>query len=137
MLHLADQDFIARLQALPKTGGDQIDRLGRAACEHDFLGARGIEKSLYLHARRFICVCSELTQGVDAAVNVCVLRAVVVVNRFNNGVRILRRRGVIEIHERVTVDRFRQDRKIRAHALHVEYRLEFFSAHPTHRCLSR
>jgi hypothetical protein len=37
VLHLGDDDFIARLQRRPEAAGHQVQRRGGAACDHDAL----------------------------------------------------------------------------------------------------
>src|SRR5207248_935183 len=72
-----------------------------------------------------------LAEVVDAAMDVGVLRAVVILQRIEDGVRLVRGRAVIEIDQRLAVNLGGEDREVGAHLLDVESgaRLGFQHAH--------
>src|SRR5208283_6124823 len=57
VLKAGDQHLVAFLQeSLAETGGHQVDRLGRAAREDDFVVVPGVEERLDLAPRRIIAL---------------------------------------------------------------------------------
>ena len=123
MLHGGDEHFIPG--ANPRGAEHvrhEIDALGRVARVDDFLDAAGVEIRADLLARPFVLIGRQLTEQVDAAVHVGVYARVVPRQRVEHGLRLLRRRRVIEIDERLAVDLTAQNREIGANPLDVEGR---------------
>src|SRR5262249_200638 len=83
---------------------DKIDGLGGPPDEHDFPVLRGVEKAPDAAPRRLVGLRGALAEKMDAAVYVGVVRGVVPFERLDDGVRLLRRRGIVEVDERPTVD---------------------------------
>src|SRR6185369_9831775 len=55
MLHRRNQDLVAGLEpGHGETVGDRVDRLGRAAGQHDLVARRRVDEARELVARRFI-----------------------------------------------------------------------------------
>ena len=54
VFHFREQYLVPRLQALAVAAGDQVDRLGGAAGEDDFLAAAGVDEIAHLVPCRFV-----------------------------------------------------------------------------------
>ena len=104
--------------------GDEVDRLGRAAHEDDLARLGGVEEPPHPfrapprthRSRRSL---SEM----HAAMDVRVLLAVVARQPSMHGLRLLRRRRVVEIDERLAVDALPENREVLADGGDVESRL--------------
>ncbi len=101
VLQVGDQHFIARLQRRPRVAlRDEIDRLGGAAHEND-LGARArIDEARHAVARGLVHRGRFLAQGMNAAMNVGVVTAFVVVDGLDDRLRALRGGAVVQIGQR-------------------------------------
>ena len=99
---------------------DEVDALGRAAGEDDLARRGGVEERPHLLAGGLVGLGRKLAQHVDAAMDVGVAADVVVHQRVEHGLRLLRRGGVVEIDQRLAVHLLVQDREIRAEARDVE-----------------
>ena len=114
MLHLGDDDLVARPDRLAETRRHQIDRLGPTLGPDDLIRAFGIQEPRHGLARRLEGLGRLIGQGVQAAVDV----GVGVLHRRRQGVdhrpRLLRRGGRVQIDERPAVHRPRQDRELGA-----------------------
>ena len=123
VLHLADEDLVSRpdVRAGPRLC-DEVDGFRRAPEEdHLALGGR-LQEVAYLGTRALVRCRRLLGQRVDAPVDVRVVAAVVVDERVDDRARLLARRRVVEVDEGLSVDGPREDRKLLAHALHIERR---------------
>ena len=123
VLERGDDDLVAFADALPAEGlGHEVDRLGRAADEDDLAGLGGVDERADLLARLLVGVGRLDRERVHAAVDVRVGPSVDVGDRLDDGLRLLRRRRVVEIDERLAVNRAREDREVAADRLDVEGR---------------
>src|SRR5690348_6280157 len=99
---------------------DKVDGFRSAACEDDFARIGGVHKMLNSAAGAFIVFCCALGEKMHAAMNVGVVALVIIANRVDDDLRLLRSGGVIKIDERLAADLLMQDRKILAHEFDVE-----------------
>ncbi|MNS92519.1 hypothetical protein D3C72_1266610 [compost metagenome] len=120
VLHRADQDLVARAQALAKACCHQVDRLGRAAHEHDFLAPGGVDQVSHRVARGLVGIGGALAQGMHAAVDIGVERGIVMRFGIDHALRLLGGGGVVQIDQRLAVDGLAQDGEILAQPLHLQ-----------------
>ena len=121
VLHLRHEDLIACLEPAAAIAlRNQVDRLCRAPCKYDFLGVHRIDECSHLLPRRFERVRRALAQLVDAAVYVRIERGVVTMLAIDHAGRFLARRCVIEVDERLAMNRLFQDREVLAPAGDIE-----------------
>jgi hypothetical protein len=99
---------------------DQVDRLGRAADEDDLARLASVQEGPDELAGAFVVGGRALAEQMDTPVNVGVVVQVVVRDGVDDRPRLLRRRRVVQIHERLPVDRLVQDRKVPADGGGVE-----------------
>ena len=78
-----------------------------------------MDEALHLLTRAFVRRGGALGEQVHPAVHVGVVVEVVAGDRVDHGARLLRRRGVVEIHERLAVDFLVEDGKVLPHPLDV------------------
>ena len=83
---------------------DEVDRLGRVAREHDLVGVGDADQPGRPSREPSVLRGRLLADGVDPAVDVGVVLAVVGVHRLEHDLRLLRGRGGVEIDERLPVD---------------------------------
>ena len=115
VLHLGQDDHVAARDVLPAPRvGDEVDRLGRVAHEHDLVRVLGADERRDLDPRALPGRGRLLGQLVDAAMDVRVVAAVVLVDRVDHDARLLRRRGRVEVHEAMPVDLLVEDREVAA-----------------------
>ena len=121
VLHPGDEHLVAGLQgrASPRLG-HQVDAIRAAPCEDDLAAVAGVDELLQQHAGALVGPRGTLAQEVRGAVDVRVARQVVVGERVDHGSRLLRRIGVVQVHERMAVHLLAQNREVRPDALGVE-----------------
>ena len=121
VLHLGQDDHVAPADVLaaPRVG-DEVDRLGGVAREHDLVRVGDPDQPGRLRTRLLVFGRRPLADRVDPAMDVGVVFAVVGVHRLEDHLRLLRRGGGIQVHERVPVDLLVEDRELRAQALGVD-----------------
>ena len=113
VLETADDDFVIGADVLPTPAlRDQIDRLGRAADEHDFVGGRRVQKAAHLLARPLVGVGRAGGEFVRGAVDVGVFVLVEIFQRRDDRRRLLRGRRVVEPDQSPAVDALVKDRKV-------------------------
>ena len=113
MLHFREQNHVAGLEILRAPGTrDEVDAFGRAAGEHDFVGASGVDEFRRARPGGFVTGRGAIAQFVDAAMDVGVVVFVIMHQRVNHRARLLRRGGVVEINQRLAVDLLVEDGKI-------------------------
>src|SRR5262249_31925751 len=113
VLHRRDDDLVAGTDVCRAVGGrNQIDRLGGSAHEHDLAALARIQEAAHQLARIFIHIGRAFAQPVDAAMDVGVLFGVKASDTIDHRIRLLSRRGVVEIDERFASNALPQDRKI-------------------------
>ncbi len=102
MLHLGDQDQIARFQVGPTPRlRDEVDRLGCVADEDDFALIGSADKGGECLAGVLVEAGGLFRQLIDTAMNVRVGFAVEGRDRVNDGLRLLRAGGTVEEDERI------------------------------------
>src|SRR5262245_9701646 len=123
VLHLGQDDRVAAGDvASAQRVGDEVDRLGRVPGEHDFVGIGRVDEPGDLRPGLLVLGGRFLADRVDPAVDVRVVFAVVVVDGVDDGLRLLRRRGRVEVDEAVAVDLLVEDREVAPEQFRVERR---------------
>ena len=123
VLHHRDDDLVSRTNANASVGlRHQVDGLGCAPHKDDFLGLGRVQEAGGRFPRFLVGVGGPLAQQVHTPMHVRVLVRVVANQSIEHHLRLLRRRGVVEIDERLAVREGAQDRKVFADAAHVERR---------------
>ena len=123
MLERGHDDLVPFADALPAEGlGHEVDRLGRAADEHDLAGLGGIHERSDLLTHLLVGVGRLDRECVHAAVDVRVGPPIHVGDRLDDGLRLLSRCRVVEVDERVAVNLAGEDREAAAEGLDVEAR---------------
>src|SRR5579875_2975897 len=118
MLELADHDLVtlpeeSRTPAL----GDQVDRFGRIAHKDDLARVRRVQEPPHLFARLFVKLGRASGEAVDAAMDIGIVAPVVLAEAIDDGARLLRAGGGIEIDE---IRMSGKDRKLAAHQTRIE-----------------
>ena len=113
VLHLREQDGVP----LPEVGtapgvGDEVDGLGGVLGEDDLARRRGIEESAHRFARALEAGRGLLGDLVDGPVDVGVARLHEVVHGLDDGPRLLRAVGRVEVDESVVVGDPVEDREV-------------------------
>ncbi len=121
VLHLGQHDHVAPADVLaaPRVG-DEVDRLGGVAREHDLVRVGDPDEPRRLRARLLVLGRRPLADRVDPAMDVGVVLAVVGVHRLEDDLRLLRRRRGVQVHERVPVDLLVEDRELGPQPLGVD-----------------
>src|ERR1700730_15393270 len=124
MLHGGDNDFVSApdVGASPRLG-HEVDALGGSAHENNFPSISGVQETLHGRARFLVSCRSLFGKSVYAAMNIGIVRGVVVDQGIDDGLQLLCGGGVIEIDERLIVNFSRQDRKIGTNFMDIEIRL--------------
>ena len=99
---------------------DQIDRLGGAAHEDDFVARARVDEALHAIARALVHRRGFLAQGMHAAMDVGMVMAFVIVHRIDDALGALRRGAIVQIGQGLAVDHARQDREMPPRGLDVE-----------------
>src|SRR5689334_2051019 len=103
MLHLGDQDFICRHETTAIALRHEVDPVGGTAGENHLAWESGIQEPAGLLPYRVIRLRRRLAQVMDAAVNVGIVQTVVAAHGIDDRLRLLRRGGVVEIHQRLAM----------------------------------
>src|SRR5881394_851772 len=120
VLHGRDDDLIAGANELATiTMHDEIDAFGSAAHEDTFLYVARVDEALHLFARSLISSRRPHAQIVHPAMNVRVFLLKILRAAFNHNGWDLRRRGIVQIHERLAVNVLGQYGKVFANALDI------------------
>ena len=113
MLQFAQQDLVVLVEiGRPPGTRHQVDGLGRAAREDDFLGRPRADEMRQCLACLLVGGGGAFGQGVHAAVHVGVVMPVIAVYRLDHGVRLLGRGGIVQIHQGTSADILMQRGKI-------------------------
>lgn len=113
MLHFGDDDFVARGDVrLSKRKCKGVDRLGAALGEHNFGARLGIDEMHHLLTRLFVNLGRLFAKVMHAAMDVAIISGVESDDGIQHALRLLRRGGVVEIDERMTVYLLVEDWKI-------------------------
>ena len=91
---------------------DQVDGLGGAAHEDDFLRSAAFRNFCTVSRARVVLFGGVLGEKMHAAMNIGVVALVVAGDRVDHRLRLLRGRGVVQIDQRLAVHLLPQDREI-------------------------
>ena len=127
MLDGGDQHLVAAAEVrAPPGAGHQIDALGGAAREDDFLLVARVDKPPHRGTGRFVRGRSYFAQIVHAAMNVGVLLRVVADDSIDHCLRLLRRSRIVQVDELLTAtNRAMENGKVAPNALQVVRRAPF------------
>ena len=115
MLHGRNDDLISSADVRSTVGlRYKVDAFCRAADEDDLPRISRVQKPLHLASRRFIRLGGPFTQLVHAPVDVGVVHLVETRERLNDAFRLLARRRVVKIDERLAMHLLRENREILA-----------------------
>ena len=104
VLHLGQEYHVALLQVRAAPAGrHQVDRFRGAAGEDDLLRGLGVDELPHAVAGALVAVGGAHREGVEPPVHVGVVLRIEVVEGVDHGHRLLRRRGVVQVDERVAV----------------------------------
>ena len=130
VLHRADDDLVAFINKLAPVGiGHEIAALGGAADEDALLRLGGVDKAFYLFTRGLIGAGRLLAKIMDAPVNVGMFLGEVFGAAVDNQLRHLRGTAVVQVDERFTVHRLRENRKIFSDLIYVPIVHFFYCCH--------
>ena len=115
MLGDGDDDLVTRLDIRETVAvGDEVQRLRRVLREDDLLRQARVDEGARRGARVLVDVRRLDGERVRAPMRVRVAAAVIAADRLNDLVRLLRRRAVVEVDERLIVHLVREQGKILA-----------------------
>ena len=118
VLHLREEDDVALAEKRAAPGlRHEVNRLRGSASEDDLFLAGRVEEAGDPLARAFVLLRGAGAQLVHAAMDVAVVALVVPRERLDDGARLLRSGGVIEIDQRLVVDLLVENRELRTDAL--------------------
>jgi len=121
VLQVADDDLVACAHVLAAPGfGHQVDGLGRAAHEDDFVHVGGVDEAAHHFAGVLVGIGGAGGQRVGGAVDVGVLVRVEVRNALDHLAWLVRGGGIVQPDQLLAVDALLQDGKVAAHGLHVK-----------------
>ncbi len=124
------QHFVAGLQVRPPVGlRHQVDPVGRSGRQDDGLGVGRIDEARGLGAGALVRLGRALAQQMRGAMDVGVGVAIVVVESAQHRFRFLTRVGAVEIHERLAVHEFAQDREICPDRRHIKGQAQAWPHH--------
>ena len=120
VLKPGDDDFVVLADVLAAPAlGDEVDGLGGPAHENDLVRGRRAKKAAHLFASVFVSVGGAGGKLMRAAMDVRVFEAVEMHEPVDDGLRFLRRCGVVEPDQRVAIDLLVEDGKVAAHGMDV------------------
>ena len=121
VLHRRDEHFVAGPDAAAPEGvRHEIDALGAVAREDDLARARSVEERGDFLPRALVGLARHGTELVHATMHVGVVVGVVVRDRVNHAARLLRRRRIVEIDQRLAVNLPGENREVRPHPRDVQ-----------------
>ena len=121
MLHVRDQDFVTRLQhRTRKAVRNQVDPLRSPTREKNFVRVRDPDKVGYLAARGLIGIGRLLAQVVHSPVDIRILRSIVALQGVDHRLRLLRRRSVVQIRQRLAPHLAGENREVGAYGLVIK-----------------
>ena len=112
VLHLRQHDLIPFLQLRGEGIRSQVERFCRVLGEDDLFHAGRIDESRGILVGFLIELGRLLPKIMDRTVHVCVMLAVIPIHCPDDLHRLLRRRGIVHVHEGLSVDPLVQDGKI-------------------------
>src|SRR5712691_9658344 len=106
MLHRRDDDLIAGANELAAVAMHyEIDAFGRAPYKDTFSRLTSVDETFHFLARAFVGSCRLLAQVMHAAMYVGMFVFKINAAAVDNHLRHLRRSRVVQIHQRLAVDR--------------------------------
>ena len=124
VLHDRQNDLVAFLdEGFAEGSRDQIDRFGRRFREDDFIDGAGVEKGAHAFPRGLIGFRRGIGEMMQAAMHIGVFVVGRVNHPFDDFPWFLRRRGIIEIDQRFSINLRRKDWEILAQARNIERRI--------------
>jgi hypothetical protein len=114
VLHHAEDDQVSLADIAAAPGlGDEVDRFGRVADEDALSFGVGVDEGGDKAARRLVPLRGGFGKSVDAAVDVGIEMAIVVVERVDHSGRLLGAGGAVEVNQRLGVGgRSGQEREV-------------------------
>ena len=113
MLHLCDSPLIALLHLrFAERRSHEIDGLSGASRKHNLLNLPGIDKLTHLFACSLVQICGLLTQIVHPTMHIGIHIEILIAHRIQHTQRLLRRRSIVEIHQRFLINLPRQNGEI-------------------------
>jgi hypothetical protein len=103
VFHHREDDLIALIDALAKPVSNKVERLGYRAREDDLLIACGAEKFGDFGARALIRLSGRRREMMQPAMHIGIGRAVKLGGPIDHLVRLLRRRRIVQIDQRLAV----------------------------------
>ncbi len=137
VLHPAHHDCVSRAKQVLKPAGYHVQAVGRTAREDDAFVLGSPDEAGHRRARLLKGVGGHMGQVVHPAVHVRVARPVVVHDDGKHLVGHLRRRRVVQVHQRVPVHLLAQNREVLPYAFHIHSRHPLrlaFPARPRRLC---
>ena len=123
VLHLRDDHEVTRAEVVESPAvGDEVDRRRDVVREDDLACRLRVHERARLLAGAFVGLGRAFPEVVDAAMDVRVRRLVEARHRLEDGARLLRRCGGVEVGERLVVDQLLEDREVLAQLARVELR---------------
>ena len=121
MLEVRDDDLVVLVDVASTPGlGNEVDALGGPAHEDDALGRRRIDERAHLRPRALVGVGRARGERVRGAMDVGIFALVEEREAVDHALRLLRRRGVVEPHERAPVDALVEDGEVAPDDVRVE-----------------
>ncbi len=121
MLHCGDDDFIPGTEVAPAiTLRNQVYPLGRSAHKNDLFERFRIDEMLDFLACAFVGVCRQFAQGMHAAMDIGIVRAIIFIQCLDDLARLLCRCRIVQVHQGLAAYGLLEDWEIRAVALHRE-----------------
>ena len=120
MFHHGKNHFIPLFHKfVAKAGNKQVDAFRRSAGEDNFVRATGVNKLTHRFTGGLMQFRSLLRKIMHAAMHIGINGIIFIHQRINYQTGFLRRRTVIEINQRFTVNRTAQYRKILTYLLNI------------------
>ena len=125
VLHDAHHDGIVWPEFVRQAAGNHVQAVGRAAREHHARRIRRADEAGDRFPRTLECVSRGVRQVMHPAMHVRVACPIVLSNSGKHLFGNLRRRRVVQVHERMAVNLLSQNREILTYALHIHVRHPF------------
>ena len=120
VFHLREDDFIPRFNLACKAVSAKVESFGRPFGKDNIGGLGRAEETRDLRPRAFISLRRFIGHGMQPAVHIGKAMAHLTRERVNHSLRLLRRRGIVQIGQRFAVYLTREDRKLGADVVDVK-----------------
>ncbi len=122
MLEETQDDHVLFAQVRPSPGfRDEVDRLRAALRKDNLLCTLRMDELLNCHARILVGDRRALGEHVHPSMDVGILLSIELLHPVQNRLRLLCRRGRVEIDKRMAVNRLRKDEKLQANSKRIEH----------------